>query len=60
MVEDAGGLQNGLTLQQRTNGNVQALLIADPAGLARNSGTGRADPFSPEALFNSEPLGIRR
>ena len=60
MVEHTGGLHNVLTFQQRTNGNVQAFLIADPAGLARNGGTSPSDPFSPEALFNPEPTGIRR
>jgi hypothetical protein len=34
MVECAGGLQDTMRLQERKNGNVQAFLIADPAGFA--------------------------
>jgi hypothetical protein len=34
MVEHAGGLQDRVRVQQRKNGNVQAFLIADPAGFA--------------------------
>jgi hypothetical protein len=34
MVEYAGSLQDGVRLEQRKNGNVQAFLMADPAGLA--------------------------
>jgi hypothetical protein len=34
MVEYASGLHNDVTLPWRKNGNVQAFLIADRAGLA--------------------------
>jgi hypothetical protein len=34
MVEYDGGLQHGVRLQERKNGNVQAFLIADRAGFA--------------------------
>jgi hypothetical protein len=34
MVEYAAGLLDRVRLEQRKSGNVQAFLIADPAGLA--------------------------
>jgi hypothetical protein len=34
MVEHAGDLQDIVRFEQRKNGNVQAFVIADPAGLA--------------------------